>query len=142
MAITDFDKLYSGMGIQNAGSPQDSGAIVKSASPSTVSVTVPANADATQPIVNHGYACVSITGLNGAAVLGALTLYASDGSNTEYVGAVPIPIASPTAGQGATFIIPIFSALVNITNIITLTASLVVTANTNFTLELRFDYGT
>lgn len=141
MAITDFDKLYTGMGIQNQGSPQDSGAIVKSASPGTVSVTVPANADATQAIVNHGWACISITAMNGSAVIGAVSLYASDGTNTEYVGAVPIAIASPTAGQGATFMVPIFSALVNITNIITLTASIVVTTNTNYTMELRFCYG-
>lgn len=141
MAITDFDKLYSGFGIQNTGSPQDSGAVVKSASPGTVSVTVPANADGTQQTVNHGWACVSITAMNAAAVIGAVTLSASDGTNTEYVGAVPIAIAAPTAGQGATYMIPVFSALVNITNIVTLTASIVITTNTNYTMELRFDYG-
>lgn len=141
MAISNFDKLYTGMGIQNQGSPQDSGAIAKSASPGTVSVTVPANADATQPTVDHGWVCIAITGMNASAVLGAATIYASDGTNTEYLGAVPLPIAAPAAGQGATFIVPIFSALVNITNIVTLTVSLVVTTNTNYTIELRFCYG-
>lgn len=141
MSIGNFDKLYTGMGIQNQGSPQDSGAIVKSSSPGTVTVTVPANADGTQPTVDHGWALVTATALNGSAVLGATSLYASDGSATEYVGAVPIPIASPTAGQGACFMVPIFSSLVNITTIKTLTASQVTTSNTNWTLELRFCYG-
>ena len=141
MALSDFDKLYTGMGIQNQGSPQDSGAIVKSASPGTVSVTVPANADGTQPTVNHGWACVSVTAMNASAVIGACALYASDGTNTEYLGTQPIAQAAPTAGQGATFMMPVFSALVNITNIVTLTASLVVTTNTNYTLDLRFCYG-
>lgn len=141
MSISNFDKLYTGMGIQNQGSPQDSGAVVKSASPGTVSVTVPANADGTQATVDHGWACISITAMNASAVIGAVSLYASDGTNTEYVGAVPIAIAAPTAGQGATFIVPIYSALVNITNIVTLTASVVITTNTNYTMELRFCYG-
>lgn len=141
MSISNFDKLYTGMGIQNQGSPQDSGAVVKSASPGTVSVTVPANADGTQATVDHGWACISITAMNASAVIGAVSLYASDGTNTEYVGAVPIAIVAPTAGQGATFIVPIYSALVNITNIVTLTASVVITTNTNYTMELRFCYG-
>lgn len=141
MSISQFDKLYTGMGVQNQGSPQDSGAVVKSASPATVSVTVPQNADGTQPTVDHGWVCVTATSLNASAVLGALTIYASDGTTTEYLGAAPIPIASPTAGQGATWMIPVFSSLVNITTIKTLTASLVTTANNNFTMELRFCYG-
>lgn len=141
MAIGNFDRLYTGMGIQNTGSPQDSGAVAKTASPGSVSVTVPALADGTQPTVDHGWVCVAVTAMNASAVIGALTISAGDGTNTEYVGAVPIAIAAPTAGQGATYIIPIFSSLVNITTIKTVTASLVVTTNTNFTMELRFCYG-
>lgn len=140
MPETNFDNLYSGRGIRNQGSPQDSGAVVKSASPATVSVTVPANADATQPTVDHGQALIAFTSLNASAVIGAVDIYASDGTNTEYLATIAAS-SSATAGQGASFIADLFSTLQNITNIVTLTARVVTTGNNNLTMQLRFNYG-
>ena len=91
MAKSFVDRLYPGMGIANQGSPQDSGVVVKSSSPGVVSVTVPANADATQPTIDHGTVEISLTALNGSSVLGACDIYASDGSATEYLGTIPAP---------------------------------------------------
>ena len=140
MAKSFVDRLYPGMGIANQGSPQDSGVVVKSSSPGVVSVTVPANADATQPTIDHGTVEISLTALNGSSVLGACDIYASDGSATVYLGTIPAPVTA-TAGQGATYYLQVFSALVNITTIKTLSASIVVTANTNFSMALRFNFG-
>jgi hypothetical protein len=140
MAKEFADRLYPGMGIANQGSPQDSGVVAKSASPATVAVTVPANADATQPTIDHGTAEVSITAVNGAAVLGAIDIYASDGTNTEYLDTIAAS-SGAVAGQGATFYRAVFSALVNITTIKTLTARLVTTANNNVSMALRFNFG-
>ena len=140
MAESFVDRLYAGMGIANQGSPQDSGVVVKSSSPGVVSVTVPANADGTQPIIDHGTVEVSLTALNASAVLGACDIYAYDGTHYEYLATIPAPVTA-TAGQGATYYLPVFSALVNITTIKTLSASIVVTANTNFSMALRFNYG-
>lgn len=144
MPITNLDNLYAGRGIRNQGSPLDSGAVAKSTSPATLTVTVPANADGTQPTIDHGQAALALTALNASAVLGECDLYASDGTNTEFVGEVAAPsgaAGSGTAGQGATFLIDIFSSLVNITTIKTLTARFVTTANNSLTGELRFNYG-
>ena len=140
MAIANADALYDGMGIRNTGSPQDSGAVAKSSSPATVTVTVPALADGTQPTVDHGVAVIAFTGLNASAVIGALDLYASDGSTTEFLGCVPAS-STATAGQGATFYVPVFSTLANITKITTLTAHVVTSGNNNMTMQMRFNYG-
>lgn len=140
MPETNVDNLYSGMGIRNQNSPQDSGAITKTASPATVSVTVPANADGTQPTVDHGQVGIFFTALNASAVLGEIDIYASDGTSTEYVDTIPAS-SGAVAGQGASFYRSIFSSLVNITNIKTVTARAVTTANNNMTMELRFNYG-
>jgi hypothetical protein len=128
------------MGIANQGSPQDSGAIAKTASPATVSVTVPANADATQPVVDHGTVALSLTALGGTVVLGEVDLYASDGTNTEYLGTIA-GSSSAVGGQGATLYQQVFSALVNITTIKTLTARLVTTTANVVTMDLRFNFG-
>ena len=141
MAIGNVDRLYPGRGIANMGAPQDSGAVVKSATPATVTVTVPALSDATQPIVDHGQAVWVATALNASAVIGQVDFYASDGTNTEYVGTIPAT-AQATTGQGASYLMDIFSSLVNITTIKTLTARSNTTGNNNYTAELRFNYGT
>ena len=140
MSETNFDNIYSGRGIRNQSSPQDSGAIVKSSSPATVAVTVPANADGTQPTVDHGQVMLACTALNGSAVLVGGDIYASDGSKTEFLGTFP-PSIGATAGQGATFVMEVFSTLVNITNMVTLTVSMTSTGSNALTMELRFNYG-
>ena len=140
MAKEFVDRLYPGMGIANQGSPQDSGVVAKTASPATVAVTVPANADATQPTIDHGQYEVSITAVNGSAVLGAIDIYASDGTNTEYLATIPAS-SGAVAGQGGTWYGSIFSALVNITTIKTLTARIVSTTSNVLSMALRFNFG-
>jgi hypothetical protein len=140
MPETNFDNIYSGRGIRNQSSPQDSGAVAKTSSPATLTVTVPANSDGTQPTVDHGQVMLSLTSLNASAVFAGGDVYASDGSKTEYLGTFP-PTIGGVAGQGATFVMEVFSALVNITNIVTLTVSITSTGNNNLTAELRFNYG-
>ncbi len=140
MPAANFDNLYTGRGIRNQGSPQDSGVVAKTTSPATVSVTIPANADGTQPTVDHGHAMLSVTAVNASAVLAGADLYASDGTNTEYLGTFA-PSLGAVAGEGETVVMEVFSALVNITNIVTLSCALTSSANNNLSMELRFNYG-
>ena len=140
MPIAASDRLYAGMGIQAQGSPLDSGAIAKTASPATVSVTVPANADGTQPKIDHGTVCMAVTAVNAAALLGACDFYASDGTNTEFLWTAGAP-GTGVAGQGETIYDQVYSALVNITTIKTLSAKLISTTNNNLTMDLRFNFG-
>jgi len=140
MPLSNIDNLYAGRGLRNQGSPQDSGAIAKTSSPATESVTVPANADGTQPIVDHGTVCLAITSPNASAVMAGADIYASDGAHTEYLGTFP-PTIGAVAGQGGTWEMEVFSSLVNITNIVTLSVALTTTGNNNVTMEIRFNYG-
>jgi hypothetical protein len=141
MAETFVDRLYPGMGIANQGSPQDTGAVAKTSTPNTVVITIPANADATQPTIDHGQLEILISGLNAATVIAGIEVVASDGTLSEYLANIPAT-GTATAGQGLTYYLPLFSALVNITNIVTLTVRVVSSGSTNsYTLQARFNYG-
>jgi hypothetical protein len=139
MAITDFDGQYTGLGIMQGGGMQDSGAVVKSATPATVAVTWP-TVGGVQPTIQRGKYCVSLTAANGAAVFGGLDIYATDGTNTEYLD-TKAASRGAVAGQAATFMAEFFSALINITNIVTLTASIATSGNNNYTMRLRVGGG-
>ncbi len=129
-----FAGQYTGLGIMQGGGPQTSGAIAKTTSPATVAVTF-ATQGGVQPTIQRGKWCVSLTALNGSAVVTTIDIYATDGTNTEYLAVVPAS-GGAVAGQGGTFMGEFFSALVNITNIVTVTASIVSTTNNHLTAEL------
>ncbi|MHB8577190.1 MAG: hypothetical protein ACYDCQ_17905 [Dehalococcoidia bacterium] len=135
MAMKDFDGQYSGLGIMQGGGGQDSGLVVKAATPATVSITYP-TVGGVQPTIQRGKWAALFSALNAAAVLGTLEISATDGTNTEYLD-VRGPSNTATAAQGATFMGEFFSALVNITNIVTVTARMNTTGNNNYSMELR-----
>ena len=139
MAITDFDGQYTGLGIMQGGGMQDSGLIVKSATPATVSITWP-TVGGVQPTIQRGKYCASFTALNGAAVLGGLDVSVTDGTNTEYVD-TKAASRGAAAGQGATFMGEFFSALINITNIVTFTLSMATTGSNAYSMRLRVGGG-
>jgi len=129
-----FAGQYTGLGIMQGGGPNDSGVVAKSASPATVSITF-ATDGGTQLTIQRGKWMVGVTAVNGSGVLGAIDIYATDGTNTEYLALVPAS-SSATAGQGATFMGEFFSALINITNIVTVTARMVTTTSNVASLQL------
>lgn len=129
-----FAGQYTGLGIMQGGGPNDSGVVVKAATPATVSITF-ATDGGTQPTIQRGKWMAGFSALNAAAVLGTLEISATDGTNTEYLD-VRGPSNSATAGQGATFMGEFFSALLNITNIVTVTARMNTTANNNYSMQL------
>lgn len=138
MSVQDSTKLYPGMGIPS--NTVDSGAVVVSTTPKTITVTVPALADSTQPSVGHGQVAIALTAMNGAAVLGQIDISASDGTNTECIDSIPAAVAA-TAGRGGTFIRRVFSALVNITTIKSIIVVIATSANNNYTAEVVFNCG-
>ena len=96
--------------------------------------------------VSAGTLEMTVLAIPTAAASNAVAVGAGFAGLSAY--AMPVKRAAPsgaagsgTAGQGATFLIDIFSSLVNITTIKTLTARFVTTANNNLTGELRFNYG-
>lgn len=133
-AVADFDGQYWGLGIKQV--VVDSGLVVKSATPATVALTV-ATVGGTQPTVQRGKYVAMFSALNGSAVLGTLEVTAGDGSNTEYLDWKGVN-NSQTAGQGATLIGELFSAFVNITNIVTVTIRMNTTGNNNYSMQGRF----
>ena len=128
-----FAGQYTGLGINQTGT-MDSGVVVKSATPATVSVTVP-TVGGSQPSIQRGKWMAAFTSLNAAAVLGTLEISATDGSATEYL-ATEGPTNSATAGQGGTFMGEFFSTLQNITNVVTVTARMNTTGNNNYSMQL------
>lgn len=112
---TKFDGQYPGLGI--ASVIADSGDTAFSASPATVTATIPLRAGI-QPLTSRGKAYVELKGLNAATIVGAIDLLVSDGTNTETVQAIAAPAAA-SAGRGLSTVVEFFSALANITNIVT-----------------------
>jgi len=136
MAVADFDQQYAGYGIPSIG-PVDSGVVASTTTPKTVTLTVPANADATQPTVKRGKLVIVISGANGAMVLGQIDVSVSDGTTTICVGSIPAAVAA-TAGRGGTFVMDIFSALVDITTIKTIVVVIATTASNVYNVQTRF----
>ena len=130
---TQFDGQYNGLGL--AASVADSGDQVFSASPATVTATF-AQVAGQQPQVTRGKIYVEVKGLNAAAVLGAIDITASDGTNVEYLDAVGAP-ASAVAGRGMSNVIEFFTARSLLTNVVSISARIVTTTNNNGTARLR-----
>lgn len=130
---TQFDGQYGSLGI--ASVIADSGDTAFSASPATVTATIPLRAGI-QPLVARGKCLVEIKGLNAAAVLGAIDLVASDGTNSETLDTFGPPAAA-VAGRGFSNVCEFYSPLANITNIVSLSIRVVTTTNNNGTARLR-----
>lgn len=130
---TQFDGQYGGLGI--TPSVADSGDVTFSASPATITATF-ALVGGQQPSVVRGKLYFETKSLNVAAVLGALSLSVSDGTNVEYLAPYVAP-ASAVAGQGSNYVQEFYCALAKVTNIVSCSAALVTTANNNGVAHLR-----
>lgn len=123
---TKFDGQYGGLGI--ASVIADSGDTAFSASPATVVATIPLRGGI-QPLVARGKAYIELKGLNAATIVGAIDLLASDGTNTETVQSLGAPAAA-VAGRGSSDVVEFYSALANITNIVSLQARIAASGTT------------
>lgn len=130
---TQFDGQYAGLGI--TPSIADSTDTTITASVQAVTATF-ATVGGVQPTVVRGKMFVELKSLNVAAVLGAIELDASDGTNTETIGTIAAP-NNAVAGQGGCFVIEFYCALAKITNIVSVTMKAVLTSNTNGVGRLR-----
>jgi|SRR5215469_10072582 len=135
-ALTSFQSGYGGFGVPSIG-PIDSGDVTVTATPSVTTLTVPANADGTQPVVRRGQVLIELSALNVAAVLGMIEVLVGDGTSTEYSFVMPAS-TTLTAGQGLCIVVPIFSTLINITTIRTITVRTITTVNNNYTKHVQF----
>jgi hypothetical protein len=130
---TKVDGQYGGLGI--ASVIADSGDVVFSASPAVITATFPA-VGGIQPTVARGKIYLEVKALNVAAVLGAVDLSVSDGTNIEGLDGFSAPVAA-VAGQGFNAVQEFFCALAKCTNVVSVIARVVTTANTNGTARLR-----
>ena len=136
MAITDFDAQYAGYGIPSLP-VQDSGAVASTTTPKTVTLTIPTNADGTQPVCVRGKLVISINTANGSMVLGQIDVSSSDGTHTICLGSIPVSIAA-TAGRGGVFVMDCFIDKVDTTTIKTIVVVIATTGSNAFTVETRF----
>lgn len=139
MSITDFDSQYAGYGIPSLpGGTLDSGAVaVSSASPKTITLTVPTLADGTQPTVIRGKLVISVNALASSTVLGQIDVSTSDGTHTICNGSIPAAVAG-TSLRGGVFVMDIFIDRVDTTTIKTIVVVIAYSGGTSFTAETRF----
>lgn len=108
----------------------DSGltALSTSGTSNTVTGTVTANFDGTQPLVRQGWCMVEISGLTSTPYVATIDLTITDGTVTVYVDT--FIDASHTAAQGVNWLVPIFATLSDsMTTIKSVTATIVMSAD-------------
>lgn len=89
----------------------DSGVVALSTSTTanTLTGTVVANFDGTQPLVREGWCMVEISGLTSTPYVATIDLYVDDGTNTVYVNT--FIDAGHVAARGVNWLVPIFVTL-------------------------------
>ena len=135
MSISDFDAQYPGYGIASLPT-QDSGAVASTTTPKTVTLTIPTNADGTQPVCVRGKLVISIN-TPGTIVLGQIDVSSSDGTHTICLGSIPAAIAA-TGGRGGVFCMDCFIDKVDTTTIKTIVVVIATTVSNTYTVETRF----
>jgi hypothetical protein len=135
MSISDFDSQYAGYGIPSIPAI-DSGAVATTTTPKTITLTVPALADGTQPTCIRGKVVISIN-TPGTAVLGQIDVSSSDGSNTICLGSIVAAVAA-TGGRGGVFVMDVFIDRVDTTTIKTIVVVIATSTSNVYTAEVRF----
>jgi hypothetical protein len=135
MSISDFDSQYAGYGIPSIPAI-DSGALATTTTPKTISLTVPALADGTQPTVIRGKVVISIN-TPGTAVLGQIDVSTSDGTHTVCAGSIVAAVAA-TGGRGGVFALDVFIDRVDTTTIQTIVVVIATSTSNVYTAEVRF----
>ena len=134
----DWMSGYAGFGIPSLiGSPIDSGAVAVTTTPKTITLTVPARSDATQPTCFRGKVMISANTLNASAVLGQIDISSSDGTKTVCIDSIPAAVAA-TAGRGGVFIRDVFIDRADTTTIKTIVVVIATSANNNYTAQVLF----
>ena len=108
----------------------DSGvtALSTSATANTITGTVAANFDGTQPLVRQGWCMVEVSGLTSTPYVATIDLAITDGTVTVYVNT--FIDAGHVAAQGVNWLVPIFTTLSDsLTTIKSVTAIITMSAN-------------
>ena len=136
MSMSQFDGQYPGMGAFSGF--LDTGAVVKSATPSTFTATLALD-NGIQPAYIRGKAYLNLYSLNASAVIGQVDFTVIDDAGspiTESVDSIPASVVG-TAGQGASYVTEFFISGNNAAKIKSVVAVVATTGNNNYTGDLR-----